>query len=303
VENEIKNLKKGDTIRIVAPAKSIDEEAVLFAKQLLEEKGFVVQVSKHCLGEHHYYSGTEAERLQDFQNALDDENIRAIICARGGYGCVQLVDKIQWASFLRHPKWILGFSDVTVFHQRIQKMGLQSIHSTMPLNFEQNSKESINTMIAALQGGDYEIKTTADSHNKLGECTGELVGGNLSIIYSLLGTNDQIDFTDKILFVEDLAEQLYSIDRMFYALNKAGVLDQIKGLIVGGMTDLKDTAVPIGISYQNIILSHFQYKKTPICFNFPAGHIDDNRALIFGKKATLKVLDTLAILNESKQVN
>ena len=301
MENEIKNLVKGDTIRIVAPAKSIDEGSVLFAKKLLEEKGFIVQISEHCLGEHHYYSGTEAERLQDFQNAVDDENVNAIICVRGGYGCVQLVDKIQWASFLRHPKWVLGFSDVTVFHQRIQKMGLQSIHSTMPLNFEQNSKESINTMVAALHGEDHVIKTTTDSHNKLGECTGELVGGNLSIIYSLLGTNDQIDYSDKILFVEDLAEQLYSVDRMFYALNKAGVLDQINGLIIGGMTDLKDTAIPIGSSYQEIILSHLEYKNIPVCFNFPAGHIDDNRALIFGRKSSLEVSKNGVILNHSKQ--
>ncbi len=301
MENKIKNLTKGDTVRIVAPAKSIDKASVDFAKNLLEEKGFIVEISKHCLGSHHYYSGTEAERLQDFQNALDDENINAIICARGGYGCVQLVDKIQWASFLRHPKWIVGFSDVTVFHQRIQKMELQSIHATMPLNFAQNSQESIDTMLSALQGNDYEITVSSDSHNKLGKCTGEVVGGNLSIIYSLLGTNDQIDFTDKILFVEDLAEQLYAIDRMFYALNKAGVLDQISGLIIGGMTDLKDTAIPIGSSYQEIILSHLHYKSIPVCFNFPTGHINDNRALVFGKNASLKVSSTEVILNYSKQ--
>ena len=295
--NKISPLKDGDKIVILAPAKSIDSIPVEYAKNYLEKCGFEVLISKNCLGKHHYYSGSETERLIDFQTALDDVNVRAILCARGGYGCVQIVDKIQWASFLRNPKWIIGFSDITVFHQRIQKMELPSIHGTMPLNFENNSREALSTLISALRGEKTMFKIPGDNFNKLGKANGVLVGGNLSIIYSLLGTDDQVDFTDKILFIEDLSEQLYHVDRMFYALSKAGILDQINGLVIGGMTDLKDTEVSIGSTYQEIVLSHFQYKKTPICFNFPAGHINDNRALILGNTVELIVKNSEVILN------
>ena len=300
MKNEINPLKKGDKVIILAPAKAIDEENVLYAKEFLSKEGYDVVVSDNCLGQHHYFSGTELERLTDFQNALDDPEIKAIFCARGGYGSVQIVDKIQWASFLRMPKWIVGFSDVTVFHQRIQNLGHQSIHGTMPLNFKTNSKESLTSLLSALKNEWYEIHAPYNEQNKLGCAEGVLVGGNLSIVYSLIGTNDQVDFTDKILFIEDLAEQLYAVDRMFYALNKAGILDQIKGLIVGGMTKLSDTEIPIGSTYQEIILSHFQYNPIPISFDFPAGHIDDNKALVLGSHVSLSVGKKGAILNHSK---
>lgn len=301
MRNEIKNLVKGDTIRIVAPAKAIDKEAVEFAKNLLEENGYLIEISEHCLGQYDYYSGTEAERLQDFQNALDDENVGAILCARGGYGCVQLVDKIQWASFLRKPKWIIGFSDVTVLHSRIQLLEQRSIHATAPINFETNTPDAISTFLNAIKGKGNNYSIPPSEYNKLGNAEGTLVGGNLSILYSLLGTNDQMDYSNKILFIEDLSEALYVIDRMFYAFEKAGVLDEINGLIVGGMTNLKDSEPPFGKSYQEIILSHFTYSKIPICFNFPAGHIDDNRALILGNHVELSVAKTGVILNDSKQ--
>lgn len=300
MKNQIKPLKSGDKIIILAPAKLIEEEHVIYAKEFLTKEGFVVEVSKNCLGQHHYYSGTELERLTDLQYALDNPDIKAIICARGGYGSVQIVDKIQWASFLRNPKWIVGFSDITIFHQRIQSLGFESIHGTMPLNYKSNSKESLNTLLSALKNDEVKIKAPPNEHNKFGETKGKLVGGNLSVLYSLLGTNDQIDFANTILFVEDLAEQLYAVDRMFYALNKAGILDEINGLIVGGMTNLSDTAVPIGSTYEEIILSHFHYKSTPICFDFPAGHIDDNRAIVLGRAAFLKIGAEGVILNHSK---
>jgi len=300
VKNQINPLTKGDKVVILAPAKAIEEEHVLYAKEFLSKEGYEVIVSKNCLGQYHYYSGTELERLTDFQNALDDPETKAIICARGGYGSVQIVDKIQWASFLRNPKWIVGFSDVTIFHQRIQSLGHRSIHGTMPLNFKTNTKEALTSLLSALKSKPNEVHAPFNIHNKLGSAQGELVGGNLSILYSLIGTNDQIDYTDKILFIEDLAEQLYAIDRMFYAMSKAGILDQIKGLIVGGMTNLSDTATPLGSNYQEIILSHFQYRPIPICFEFPSGHIDDNQALVFGTHVSLDVGENGAILNHSK---
>ena len=282
-------LQKGDLIYITAPAKSIEAECVAFAKSFFEQNGFRVIVSDHCLGEHHYFSGTDGERAADFQKGIDNPEVKAIICARGGYGCVRIVDALEWAGMIRDPKFIVGFSDVTVFHQRMQRFGLESIHGTMPLNFSSNTEQSLSTLLLALQKEPYSISTNENKWNKLGKAKGLLVGGNLSILYSLLGTDDQIDYSDTILFIEDLSEQLYHLDRMFFAFSKAGILEKIKGLIIGGMTDMKDTAVPFGKSYKEIILEHFQFRKIPIVFDFPAGHIDDNRALVFGKEVELKV--------------
>lgn len=282
-------LKKGDLIAIVAPAKAIESEHVLFAKTFFENEGFQVQIGEHCLGEHHYFSGDEAARLIDFQSALNSPEVKAIVCARGGYGCVQLLDRIQWAAQLREPKWIVGFSDVTYFHQRMQRHGIASIHGTMPLNFQKNSQEALSTLVAALSGNSQEIKWNSAKNNRFGEASGTLVGGNLSILYALLGTDDQIDFEDTILFIEDVGEPIYAIDRMFYAFSKAGVLDKIKGLVVGGMTNLSDTAVPFGKTYEEVILSHFEYRRIPIAFDLPAGHIDDNRALVLGKTVLFSV--------------
>ena len=292
MEKNLPVLYKGDLIGLVAPAKSINESSVVFAKEFFENAGFRVIISPHCLGEHHYFSGTEAERLSDFQWALDHPEIKAIVCARGGYGCLQIVDKINWAGQLDQPKWIVGFSDVTVFHQRMQRFGIPSIHGTMPLNFKDNSSEALETLIAAMQGTPLPIHWESNPHSIAGNASGKVVGGNLSILFGLLGTDDQIDFKNTILFIEDLAEHLYHIDRMFYAFSKAGILDQISGLLVGGMTDLKDTAVPFGKIYQEIILSHFTYRKIPIAFDFPAGHISDNRALILGNESTLSISST-----------
>lgn len=280
-------LKRGDKIALVAPAKSIEKQDVLFAKEYFESQGFEVVIGSSCLGRHHYFSGTIKDRLADFQWALDAPEIKAIICARGGYGCVQLVDLIDWNTFKKHPKWIVGFSDITVFHQRIQKMGLPSIHGTMPLNFSQNSKRSLTTLIDAVSNTPKPIewKSSSGVH---GESSGVLVGGNLSILFSLLGTNDQIDYNGKILFIEDLCEQLYHLDRMFYAFKKAGVLHQLKGMVVGGMSDMKDTEVPFGKNYQEIILSHTKMLGIPVAFDFPAGHQNDNCALVFGKEVSFK---------------
>lgn len=287
----VPSLSPGDRIEIVAPAKAIEEEYVTYAKSFLEEKGFVVTISKHCLGRKNYFSGTIEERLSDFQEALDNPEIKAIVCARGGYGCLQLVDKIDWNTFMNHPKWITGFSDVTVLHQRIRNLGIESIHGTMPLNFKENTDAALETFVSALTGRGYSIDLKNHPSNIQGVCSGKVVGGNLSILYGLLGTNDQINYSGCILFIEDLAEHIYHIDRMFYAFEKAGVLKVISGLIVGGMTDLKDTAEPFGLSCEEVILSHVEDLNIPVCFNFPSGHINDNRAIINNRTAELTVSD------------
>ena len=287
----IPTLKKGDTIAIVAPAKSIEKEYIDFAVDFFEQQGYKVLVGKNCLNQYHYFAGTDEERLSDFQEALDNPEIKAIICARGGYGCVRIVDEIQWASLLNHPKWIVGFSDVTVFHQRINILSLPSIHGTMPLNFKENTTESLSTLLQHLEGNHQEISIPSHPMNIQGTAEGTLIGGNLSILYSLLGTDDEVNFQDTILFIEDLAEQLYHLDRMLFAFKKAGVLGQIKGLIVGGMTDMKDTAIPFGKSLEEIICEHIKSFNIPLAFGFPAGHINDNRALVFGKKISLELAE------------
>jgi muramoyltetrapeptide carboxypeptidase len=294
MNSEISPLQKGDLIAIVAPAKAIEAQLVLDAKLFFETHGYRVVLGEHCLGTHDYFSGTDAQRTSDFQKAIDNPEIKAIICARGGYGCIRILDRINWAGMLRDPKWIVGFSDVTVFHQRMQKFELKSIHATMPLNFAENTEIAMESMLDALQGKQTEIQILSHQYNKRGNAVGKLIGGNFSILFSMLGTDDQPEYADTILFIEDLSEQLYHLDRMFYAFAKAGILNRINGLIVGGMTNMKDTGTSIGMSLQQIILSHFEYRKIPIVFDFPAGHITDNRALIFGTKVELRV-DELAV--------
>jgi muramoyltetrapeptide carboxypeptidase len=293
-------LQPGDLIYITAPAKAIEHEHVFFAKDLLEKKGFKVKISVHCLGQFNYFSGTDEERTADFQAGMDDPEVKAILCARGGYGCVRIVDQLNWAGMLRQPKWIIGFSDITVFHHRMQKFNLPSIHGSVVLNFKDNSQEALTTMVDALTGTLTEITATPHTNNQFGNATGKLIGGNLSIVYSLLGTNDALDFTDSILFIEDLAEHLYHIDRMIFALEKAGALSKIKGLIVGGMTDLEDTTIPFGSSIEEIILRPFEYRKIPIAFDFPAGHINDNRALVLGANYQLDVSENGTVLTKMK---
>lgn len=293
-------LQPGDLIYITAPAKAIEQEHVFFAKDLLEKKGFKVKISAHCLGQFNYFSGTDEERTSDFQAGMDDPEVKAILCARGGYGCVRIVDKLNWAGMLRQPKWIIGFSDITVFHHRMQKFNLPSIHGSVVLNFKDNSQEALTTMVDALTGTLTEITATPHTNNQFGNAKGKLIGGNLSIVYSLLGTNDALDFTDSILFIEDLAEHLYHIDRMIFALEKAGALSKIKGLIVGGMTDLEDTTIPFGSSIEEIILRPFEYRKIPIAFDFPAGHINDNRALVLGANYQLDVSENGTVLTKMK---
>ena len=288
-------LVAGDLIYITAPAKAIEKEHVDFAVSFFENAGYKVLVSKNCLGQHHYFSGTDEERLEDLQYGIDHPEVKAIVCARGGYGCVRIVDRIQWASMLREPKWMVGFSDVTVFHQHLQRFNLPSIHGSMVLNFKDNTQEALTTLLSALKGESFSLSATS-TQNKPGQAEGTLIGGNLSIVYSLIGTNNQPDYSDKILFVEDLAEHLYHIDRMFYALNKSGILDKISGLVVGGMTDLEDTATPFGMSVEEIILAHFQFRNIPVAFGFPAGHLNDNRALILGKKVRFSVEGTTSEL-------
>ena len=290
-------LNPGDLIYITAPAKITDPKTVFFAKEYLEKKGFKVLVSAHCFGSHNYFSGTDEERMLDLQFGIDHPDVRAILCARGGYGSIRLVDRINWANMLREPKWLIGFSDITVFHHRLNSLGVQSIHGSMPINFEKNTDEALKTLLGTITGNFTPLVEAPHKSNKAGIAIGNLIGGNLSIVYSMLGTTDQYDFEDAILFLEDVGEHYYQVERMIFALGKAGVFEKIKGLIIGGMTELEDTDPPLGRSIEEIILEQLRFSNMPVIFNFPAGHIEDNRAIVFGKKVQLTVGEAEAKIN------
>lgn len=290
-------LQSGDLVYLCAPAKAIEESYILAAEKWLTHIGLRSIRSKNLTGRHHYFSGSAHERLADLQEGIDHPEVKAIWCARGGYGSVQLVDSLQWASFIREPKWLIGFSDICVLHHKIQSVGIQSMHATMALNIEKNSAASKTRLKELLFGEKTPFAIASHRQNKFGKASGVLIGGNLSIIYSMLATPERYDFNGAILFIEDLAEHLYHIDRMLYALRKNGALAQISGLIIGGLTDLEDTDIPFGKSVEELILAHFDYRKIPICFDFPAGHIDDNQALLLGAKVELEVSDRQCLLS------
>jgi len=290
------SLELNDKIYICAPAKAIDKESVHFARRFFEAAGYKVELSKHVLGQHNYFSGSESERLDDLQHGLDCPGVKAILCARGGYGCLQLLESLDWSTFKKSPKWIIGFSDITVLHLALSKMGIPSLHATMPLNFEKNSKKSLSTLLCALKNESFEVVAPPSAFNKIGVVKGEVVGGNLAIIHAMLTFVGADFFKNKILFLEDIGEHLYQIDRMFYGLKFIGALEKISGLIVGGFTNISDTEEPFGKSVEEIVLTHLNHREIPIGFNFPFGHLDDNQAIHLGKETQFTVNQKGSIL-------
>ncbi|WP_394332546.1 S66 peptidase family protein [Flavobacterium swingsii] len=281
-------LKKGDTIAIVATARKNIDDNLKFAKDLLTSWGLNVKVGSTIGLDLNQLAGTDEQRAKDFQEQMDNENIKAIWCVRGGYGTVRMIDLLDFTKFKENPKWIIGFSDVTVLHNHLNTMGFKSIHGIMPVSSKatEEAKESLRKSLFGEKLG-YEIEH--DYMNKLGNASGELVGGNLSILYSLMGSKSAINCDDKILFMEDLDEYLYHIDRMMMNLQRNGCLESIKGIIVGSMTKMKDNDIPWGKNALQIIEDVTKKYNIPIIYNFPAGHIQDNRALIMGNKVTIDV--------------
>jgi len=291
-------LQEGDKIGILSTARWLDKSAVDFADQIFRSWGLVPVYGKTIEARHHQFAGDDELRRNDLQQFLDDAATRAVICARGGYGTIRIIDKIDFTGFMNHPKWICGFSDITVLHTHINdKLGLPTLHCCMPVTFEKNSPEALDTLKQCLFGKMPSYTIGPHVLNKPGKTSGELVGGNLSLLYSLLGTKFGYQTTDKILFLEDIDEYVYHIDRMMMSLKLAGKLRHIKGLVVGGMNDMKDNAVPFGKTAEEIILEYVKEMDIPVCFGFPAGHIDDNRALVFKKKIQLDVSGTAVHLN------
>ncbi|MBV5313537.1 MAG: LD-carboxypeptidase [Prolixibacteraceae bacterium] len=284
-------LQPGDRIRIVSPAGKVQKDKVLPGIELLQEEGYEVILGKHIFDKDHQYAGNDLQRASDLQEAINDPETKAIICARGGYGTVRLIEKLDFSPLLKNPKWLVGFSDVTVLHSVLNKLGLASIHGSMPGFFLENKKitRSFLSLIELLSSGRSKIEVSGHALNRNGICSGELVGGNLSLLYSLQGTPWQLDTSSKILLIEDLSEYLYHIDRMMQNLRLAGQLKNLSGLIVGGFTELKDNDSPFGKSAYEIILEAVHYYNFPVCFDFPVGHIPKNMAILLGGKYHLEV--------------
>ncbi len=291
------SLNTGDTICILSTARAISSEEIQPAVNLFESWGLKVKAGNTIGKVHHQFAGEDALRLKDFQTALDDENVKAIFCARGGYGTVRLLDAINFTNFLRKPKWIIGFSDVTYLHTQIANtLGVMTLHAPMASTLASSTTPALESLRSELFGERNEYVLPPHALNRAGEAAGELIGGNLSILYSLTGTKTNINTLGKILFLEDLDEYLYHIDRMMMNLKRAGKLSDLAGLVVGGFTEMKDNAIPFGKSAEAIIAEHVAEFNYPVCFNFPAGHISDNRALVMGRKYHLSVQEKKVIL-------
>ncbi|MDR3047771.1 MAG: LD-carboxypeptidase [Bacteroidales bacterium] len=283
-------LQHGDGIAFAAPARKVTAKELNIAINLIEKKGYSVRVPAHLLGENSQFSGTDKERTADFQQLLDDPNIKAIFCVRGGYGSVRVIDKLDFTSFCKHPKWICGYSDITVFHAHIhQHYQMPTLHCAMPTEFKELHSLSVTTLFEALVGKKSLYTTSPHPQNRLGTAEGVVIGGNLSVLYSLLGSSSEPDCTHKILFLEDVDEYLYHIDRMMIALKRAGKLQDIAGLIVGGLSKMHDNEIPFGKNATEIIYEHCAYYSFPMLFNFPAGHIVDHCALKLGVKSAINV--------------
>lgn len=300
-------LKKSDNIGICCVADSISLEEIQPCVNKLKEWGFEVKIGNTIGKKDFTRGGTDKERLDDFQQMLDDKKVKAILCARGGYGCVRIIDKINFANFITHPKWIIGFSDVTVLHSHINRnYGIASLHSKMCNSFPEDwntadadQKDAIESIHKALTGEKTHHIVDADANNKQGTGEGILIGGNLRTIETLAGSASNINTNGKILFVEETSEYLYSVDRMFWNLKRSGKLSNLKGLILGGFKLKKDDPdEEFGKTVEEIVLEKVKEYKYPVCFGFPVGHQINNIALKCGVKHKLTVDSTQSTLTE-----
>ena len=289
-------LQKGDTVAVLATARKNTDDNLKPAIDLLKSWGLEVVIGSTIGLDNNQLAGTDEQRAADFQQQLNNPNIKAIWCVKGGYGTVRMIDLLDFTAFKKNPKWIVGFSDVTVLHNHLNTLGFKSIHGIMPVTVAKATPEAIETLRIALFGEKLKYEIDPFMMNRPGKATGELVGGNLSILYSLFGSPSAIDCTDKILFIEDLDEYLYHIDRMMINLKRNGCLESIKGIVVGSMTKMKDNDIPWGKNAIEIIEDVTKTYHIPVLYNFPAGHIQDNRALILGDIVTINVNEKCSTL-------
>lgn len=300
------NLRKGDTVGIVSTARKISEEELRPALQLLEQWGLKAVLGKTIGAEENQFAGSDALRAADLQEMMDDPKIRTIWCARGGYGTVRIIDRLDFSTFKKNPKWIVGYSDVTVLHSHIHNFGIETLHAQMCLEIENKTKEARESIRKVLFGETHSIEIErTGSFAPLGILKGELIGGNLSVLYSLVGSPSEMKTDGKILFIEDLDEMLYHVDRMMMNLKRNGYLKNLKALIIGGMTEMKDNKVYFGKTAEETIVDLVKEYEYPVILNFPAGHIADNRALIMGREVEINVQSSTINIqfSTSKKVN
>ena len=282
-------LKKGDIVALITPSGFIsDETPILLAEQLLTSWGLQSVRGKNILKKNSYLAGTDEQRLQDFQEALDNPKVKAIWAIRGGYGSMRILPKLNFDSFKKQPKWIIGFSDITAIHNKIHLLGYKSLHALMPVQLKDTnfSTKPLNSLHYALFGESLENIVPASKNNKTGSAVGILVGGNLSILESLLGTPYQINTKGKILFLEEVEEPLYKIDRLLTSLKLAGYFKNLEALVIGSFTK---TGTKTDKKYQKLILDTIKEYHYPVLFDIPVGHIDNNHALILGEKVNVNV--------------
>lgn len=267
----------------------VTREEMTFGIQWLKDMGFVPVYDDRLFNQYYIFSGDDDTRAAVFQEYLDNEDIDAIWIARGGYGSIRIIDKLDFTHFLQHPKWIIGFSDGTVLHGKLSRLGVPSLHAAMPFYFANKTPEAKQSLFDALTGKPLQYEIASNPLNRLGMMEGEIVGGNLSVLYGMIGSDTFPELDGKILFIEEVDEYVYHIDRMMHALKRAGKLEQLKGLIVGGLTQIHDNSHPFGMTAEEVIAEAVAEYDYPVCFGFPAGHFDDNRTLFFGLTSRVEV--------------
>ena len=293
-------LQKGDTVMILAPAGIMkDTLGIENGIALLKKWGLNYKLGKNLFKHNFHFAGTDEERLADVQEGLDNPNIKAIWCARGGYGTIRIIDDVDFTKFKKNPKWMIGFSDITAFHNVIHNLGIETLHGIMPLTYkpdERKQRRAIKSLKKAIFGKKLKYRVSESEFNKEGLASGQIIGGNLSLVYSMLGSTSSLDTKGKILFIEDIGEAKYHIDRMLISLRRAGYFNGLSGMIVGGINNVKANTTDFGKTVEEIILDAVKDYDFPVSFDFPTGHITDNRTLILGREISLEVKARKAII-------
>jgi len=289
-------LSKGNKIAIIASARYVNVDELLYAEKIFIQWGLVPIRGKYLLEKHNVFSATDKQRLSDLQEAINNTEIKAIFCFRGGYGSVRILEHLDISALKKHPKWIIGYSDITAIHNLLNNNKIASLHGTMPINFQNNTKESLNSLKTFLFNNETNITYNSSPLNKLGSVNAEIVGGNLALLQSLSGTKYDINTDNKILFIEEIDEYLYNIDRMLWTLKLSGKLDNLAALIIGQFTNIKDNEESFGISIEDMVLEKVKEFAYPICFDFPTGHVNDNRAIPLGVNLKLDINNNMVNL-------
>lgn len=287
-------------VAIAAPARKVSREEMEFAIAWLHNNGFESVFDDRLYSVENIAAGSDELRAAIIQEYMDRPDIDAIWMARGGYGSIRIIDRLDFTRFIQHPKPIIGFSDVTVFHGKLSRLGMPSIHASMPHILANKTPEALQSLKDALIGNPLHYQWSTHPLNRSGEAKGIIVGGNLSVLCGMLGSNSFPETDNKILFIEEVDEYIYHVERMMYALKRAGKLDHLKALVIGGLTEIHDNPDPFGKTVEQAIFDVVKDYSYPVCFGFPAGHQPDNRAIVFGKEVELSVLKTLTSFHNGR---